>query len=179
MINVEILNNSLKMSEVVERYTNAQKMHGKYRCPFHDDRNPSLSVKDNHWRCWSCNKGGDPINFIQELFGYNFVDACKRLSADWNIECGTYDSSSDFNEENLIIREIQRQRLDDIRSLTEQVEDEISKLTDIYRILFRSGCYELASQYSELLDALQDADVFTAYKLLGLSAKKEARNKEA
>ena len=32
-----------------------------WRCPFHDDHNPSFEVDQQRqaWRCWPCNLGGD------------------------------------------------------------------------------------------------------------------------
>ena len=38
-------------------------------CPFHNDSRPSFTV-DPHWqnyRCWSCGKFGDVIQFVQEF----------------------------------------------------------------------------------------------------------------
>lgn len=38
------------------------------RCPFHDDRTPSMSVdlRDHLWKCFSCGRGGDSWTLIQE-----------------------------------------------------------------------------------------------------------------
>jgi len=37
-------------------------------CPFHDDRNPSLSVNREKgiWHCFGCGRGGDVHRFIEE-----------------------------------------------------------------------------------------------------------------
>lgn len=36
------------------------------RCPFHDDRTPSLMIKPNNfYKCFGCGK-----------YGYNFIDFC-------------------------------------------------------------------------------------------------------
>jgi hypothetical protein len=49
-------------------------------CPFHDDRNPSLSVyPDNHFKCFSCGAYGDQIDFVQKMYGLSFLDALKHL----------------------------------------------------------------------------------------------------
>ncbi len=38
-------------------------------CPFHDDRNPSLSVRaeDRRWRCFGCGASGDAVDFVRGL----------------------------------------------------------------------------------------------------------------
>ena len=54
------------------------------RCPFHDDRTPSLivSVAKNLWRCHgACGIGGDVIALIQKLNGVSFRHAVE-LAAD-------------------------------------------------------------------------------------------------
>jgi len=51
-------------------------------CPFHDDRNPSLIV-DQQWqnyKCWSCNKYGDVIQFVQEHERVSFAEALELLA---------------------------------------------------------------------------------------------------
>ncbi len=51
-------------------------------CPFHDDHNPSLIV-DQQWqnyKCWSCNKYGDVITFVQEYERVSFSDALELLA---------------------------------------------------------------------------------------------------
>lgn len=36
-------------------------------CPFHDDRTPSFSVRDNKFKCFSCGEYGDAIDFVMQL----------------------------------------------------------------------------------------------------------------
>ncbi len=52
---------------------------GKALCPFHDDHNPSMSVKNNRYRCWSCGAKGDSINLVMELQKLEFREAVKYL----------------------------------------------------------------------------------------------------
>jgi len=51
------------------------------RCPFHDDRNPSLVIDEEKqvWFCHGCGKGGDVITFIQELYNLEFKEAINHL----------------------------------------------------------------------------------------------------
>lgn len=56
-------------------------------CPFHDDRNPSLSIDSNRgiYKCFSCGAGGDAFKFVAEyskLHGeeINYFQAAVRLN---------------------------------------------------------------------------------------------------
>src|SRR5690554_5144120 len=47
-------------------------------CPFHDDRNPSLSVNltDGRFYCHGCGaSGGDVLDFHRRLTGLSFIEA--------------------------------------------------------------------------------------------------------
>ena len=59
----------------------------KMICPFHNDAHASLVVYpgDRGYYCYSCNAGGDVINFVQRLFGLDFMDACKKMDQDFNL----------------------------------------------------------------------------------------------
>lgn len=53
----------------------------------HDDQHPSLSfnTKKNLFFCFVCNKGGGPIQLVQEYMGCSFQDACVWLGREFNI----------------------------------------------------------------------------------------------
>lgn len=51
----------------------------KVFCPFHDDRHPSASIKDNKLRCFVCNTTLDTIELTRKLHGLSFVEAVRRL----------------------------------------------------------------------------------------------------
>ena len=49
-------------------------------CPFHPDSKPSMSLKNNRVRCWSCmDKYMDTIEFTMKLLGLTFPEAVRRL----------------------------------------------------------------------------------------------------
>lgn len=54
-------------------------------CFKHNDHVPSLGFKKNHWKCFSCDIGGDAITFIQERFSVSFVEACIILANEYGI----------------------------------------------------------------------------------------------
>jgi chromosome segregation ATPase len=48
-------------------------------CPFHDDRRPSLSVKNNRFHCFGCGLSGDTIKFVMLRDGLSFPEAVRLL----------------------------------------------------------------------------------------------------
>jgi len=61
------------------------------RCPWHDDRSPSLHVSQQRqtWRCWVCNIGGDVFSYVMRRDGVDFVEALKTLAEQAGIEYQT------------------------------------------------------------------------------------------
>ncbi len=62
----------------VELRTSGTRRVGK--CPFHDETQGSFFVfPDNKFHCFSCRAHGDPVDFIQQLKGYDFKQALAHL----------------------------------------------------------------------------------------------------
>lgn len=53
----------------------------KYRCCFHDDKEPSFCwyKRTNSFYCFGCGCGGDAITLARKLYDYSFVEAVKFL----------------------------------------------------------------------------------------------------
>ncbi|QDV58372.1 DNA primase [Rosistilla oblonga] len=58
------------------------------RCPWHDDKKPSLSVNPvrQSWKCWPCDIGGDVFSFVMRRDGVSFPEALKILADRAGIE---------------------------------------------------------------------------------------------
>ena len=76
--------------EVVSDYVNLTRRGANYMglCPFHNERTPSFSVSPARGicHCFSCGKGGSPVNFIMEKEGINFHDALLHLAKKYGIK---------------------------------------------------------------------------------------------
>lgn len=55
-----------------------------WRCPFHDDNNPSFSVDAvrGTWHCFGCGQHGDAAGLVMRLEGLDFPSAVRRLGGD-------------------------------------------------------------------------------------------------
>lgn len=52
------------------------------RCPFHDDRRPSLQINPDRqiWKCYVCDVGGDVFSFVMQKEGVTFPEALRLLA---------------------------------------------------------------------------------------------------
>lgn len=76
--------------EVVSDFVKLRRSGANYKglCPFHNERTPSFSVNKarNICKCFSCGKGGSPVNFIMEHEQMSYTDALRYLARKYGIE---------------------------------------------------------------------------------------------
>lgn len=88
--------------DVVSRYVNLKRSGRNFVgiCPFHDDKNPSMSVSPerNMYHCFACKAGGNAINFIQEYEKLNFPEAVEKLASMQNFTLEYTDEKSNFKK---------------------------------------------------------------------------------
>jgi DNA primase len=67
-------------------------------CPFHNDRNPSLSVREDfgRYKCWSCGAAGDTITFIENIEHLDFIEAVQHLARRAGIELNFNEGGGDY-----------------------------------------------------------------------------------
>lgn len=72
--------------DAARRYGIEFDQHRKAKCPFHNDKHPSMTFKNGRFRCWSCNTFGDCIDFTGRLLGLEPIEAIERLNTDFSLE---------------------------------------------------------------------------------------------
>ena len=76
--------------EVVSEFVSLTKKGKDYKglCPFHDDKNPSMSVSPTRgiFKCFSCGAGGNTVHFVMEHEKLTYPEALKYLANKYNIE---------------------------------------------------------------------------------------------
>ncbi len=76
--------------EVVSDFVHLRRRGANYigLCPFHNERTPSFSVSraKGICKCFSCGKGGSPVNFIMEHEQLSYWDALRYLAKKYHIE---------------------------------------------------------------------------------------------
>ncbi len=82
---IEAIKTGVDLKALVEAKGIALKKNGKGwfgLCPFHADKNPSLSINPNKnlWQCFGCGAAGDVIRFVELFDQVDFKEAVNRLS---------------------------------------------------------------------------------------------------
>lgn len=89
-ITAQKIKDAADIVEVVSDYVNLSRRGANYMglCPFHNERTPSFSVnrRKNFCYCFSCKKGGSPVNFVMEKEGLSYHDALLHLARKYGIE---------------------------------------------------------------------------------------------
>ncbi len=92
-IDQETVNKILDAADIVDVVSDFVKLRRsganfKGLCPFHNERTPSFSVNRarNICKCFSCGKGGSPVNFIMEHEQLSYQEALRYLARKYNIE---------------------------------------------------------------------------------------------
>lgn len=89
-ITAQKIKDAADIVEVVSDYVHLIRRGANYMglCPFHNERTPSFSVnkRKNFCFCFSCKKGGSPVNFIMEKEGLSYHDALLHLAKKYGIE---------------------------------------------------------------------------------------------
>lgn len=87
---VQKIKDTADIVEVVSDYVHLTRRGANYMglCPFHNERTPSFSVNKarNFCYCFSCHKGGSPVNFIMEKEGISYHDALLHLAKKYGIK---------------------------------------------------------------------------------------------
>lgn len=76
--------------EVVSDFVSLKRRGANYigLCPFHNERTPSFSVSPAKGicKCFSCGKGGSPVNFVMEHEQMTYWEALRYLARKYHIE---------------------------------------------------------------------------------------------
>ena len=81
----ETVKSSVTTLQAAERYGLKVGRGGMCKCPFHNDRNPSMKV-DKRFHCFGCQADGDVITFTSRLFNLPPREAAQKLAVDFGIQ---------------------------------------------------------------------------------------------
>lgn len=119
---------------------------GQFVCPFHNDKHPSASIKNDFFNCFVCGSGGDCISYTAKMYGLSNLDACKKINEDFNL--GLSFGQSELHTTNTTERlRIRRERTKRILRIKEEKElEELVKhtgdvLANAHRILWQGLTY--------------------------------------
>ena len=76
------INERVTARQAVEYYGMTVDGHGFCRCPFHNDRHPSMKA-DRKFHCFGCCAHGDAIDFVSRFFGLSLKEAALKIIDDF------------------------------------------------------------------------------------------------
>ncbi len=151
---------SVRLADVLALYHLQPNRAGFLHCPFHSgDRSPSLKVypDQNTWHCFGCGKSGTVIDFVMEMERCSFVDALKKLDADFHL--GLSDSKESYR--NYRKRLSQRRREEIERKIKKDaLEIKIAQRRALWLKIksFEVSSHEQAQQASEMISRIERID---------------------
>lgn len=87
------IENKVNIVDLVSKYVPLKKAGTNFKanCPFHNEKTPSFIVSPakNIAYCFSCHKGGGPINFLMEIEKIEFREALQILAKEVGVELRT------------------------------------------------------------------------------------------
>jgi len=81
----EVVKDSVDIVDAAERYGLDVGRNKKALCPFHDDKNPSLSFKNQRFKCFACGAGGDVIDLVGYLTNTVPLETVKELNQTYGL----------------------------------------------------------------------------------------------
>lgn len=82
---IERLKSQIDIVDIVSHYIPLKRSGSNFVaiCPFHDDRNPSMSVNSQLgiYHCFSCKAGGDAIKFVMDYENLSYPEAIEKIAS--------------------------------------------------------------------------------------------------
>lgn len=107
---IERLLDTADIVDVVSHYVEVRKMGANYKCvcPFHDDKNPSMSISPQKqiYHCFACKAGGNAIKFIMDYEKLNYPEAIEKLASLTNFTLEYTSSKPNLKEDKHILQNV-------------------------------------------------------------------------
>ena len=164
MVDAKTIKESVKLADVLALY-GSPLQNGRAMCPFHSDRHPSITIKNERWRCWACGERGDAIDFVARLNGIGVQEAMETINRDFDL--GYNLRSTRTRPESDQVADRKRKAADYHEYLRMKRQKEVEDLSRLHRILYRryvrEGCGNREIEHecamlSERLDRLMELD---------------------
>ena len=101
---IEKLKNQIDIVDIIEHFLPVKKMGANYKCvcPFHDDRNPSMSISQSKqiFHCFACKAGGDAIKFVMDYEKLTYPEAIERIASLVNVSLEYTNDKAPTQKEN-------------------------------------------------------------------------------
>ena len=159
---------ALDIKQVMEDYGIRFNSRGFCECFIRGERTPSMSIKNNHYKCFGCGAYGGVIDFVMEHEGLPFRQALVRLDSQYGLGI--------INARRRTTRR-DRQNADLTRRMREleyeghqRYDEAYERLTDLFRIASKTALVlkddDLAEYAAEIEAVLDTHSGMEAYRWL-------------
>ena len=131
MIDYQKLKEKVSVRDYAESIGYEISGNGMIRCPFHNDRTPSMKIDESHYHCFGCGAHGDVIDFVAGLNGISNGAAVKRLMDELELDSDEY--TRDEKTSPVMKKESLRDWLNNTAASSIALEKEMKKCIDELR----------------------------------------------
>lgn len=123
MITAEGVKERVTVPEILSHYGYSLGRNHRCPCPIHGGHDNNFSYNNAVYKCFVCNRGGDVIQLVQDIFGIDFRAALNQINTDFALGLDAPDSSrAGLDEQIRLKREAERAQKkaleDQLRALT-------------------------------------------------------------
>ena len=104
-----VIKNRIPITEAMSLYGFKPNSFNKIKCPFHNEKTPSMVIypNTNSFYCYGCGTGGSVIDFVSRYYNLEPIEAAKKLDSDFRLNL--FDSEL-TPEQELAIHERQKDK---------------------------------------------------------------------
>lgn len=111
-----LIKQTVTMPQILDQYGLPTARGRRIPCPIHHGEKKNFAYKNNGFVCYVCNAHGDVISFVMQYFGLDFMDACRKIDADFRLGLnvgGEIDQSKREEAERICAERKEKKRLRD------------------------------------------------------------------
>lgn len=160
MDNAQKITESVDLRRVMEDAGIEFNNKGFCRCFIHNEKTASMSIKNNHYKCFGCGAYGGPIDFVMEHYGLSFKQALVKLDSTYHL--GLLGRKLTYRER-LQERENQRMR-EAAKEVNKRYDEAYETLTMLHRVALKVGMDDWAAEMEPVLDTFSGMEAYAWLK---------------
>lgn len=106
----QTIKDRLTMRDVLLHYGYEPNRADFIRCPFHNEKTPSMKIYEKTYHCFGCGSHGDVISYVQAIFDLSFPEALKKIDADFGLNLYGDNTFEDLRKSHYQTKQLQAKR---------------------------------------------------------------------
>ena len=130
----QTIKESVSAYEAARFYGLEPRRDGFVCCPVHGEKTPSCKVYQGNrgFYCYGCHKGGSVIVLVSAILGLSFMDAQKRLNADFSLNLPLDDESPNARQKAASLASDRKKRLAERERRRSELEAQVDAALTAY-----------------------------------------------